>query len=228
MFPLRDNIPARRFPVVNLTLIVVNVLVFAYQVTLGEAVVPFIMEYGFVPARFLARQTADPFDLGRFVPVLTSQFLHGNLLHIFSNMWMLWVFGDNVEDSMGRLPFLFFYLACGVAAVFVQTGFGPESQLPMVGASGSISGVLGAYFVLYPKARVLTFVPVFILFYLVEIPAVFFLGFWIFLQFLQGSFHWLMVETAGEGGVAWWAHIGGFAVGFLAAQLVRWRQRTSS
>jgi membrane associated rhomboid family serine protease len=115
----------------------------------------------------------------------------------------------------------FFYILCGIAAVFVQTGFGPDSQIPMVGASGAISGVLGAYFILYPRARIVTFVPVFIFFYLFEVPAFFFLGFWIFLQFIQGSVHWLATKPVDGGGVAWWAHMGGFGAGFLLVPFFR-------
>lgn len=225
MFPLKDNIPAKHFPVINLSLIVLNVIAFGYQLTLGDRMNQFIVEYGFVPARFVAQQGQNWLDLSRFVPVFTSMFLHGNLLHIFSNMWMLWIFGDNVEDSMGHIKYLFFYVLCGIASVFVQTGFGPESRIPMVGASGAISGVLGAYFILYPRAKIVTFIPVFIFFYLIEVPAFFFLGFWIFLQLMQGSVQWLATTPGDGGGIAWWAHVGGFGAGFLLVSFFRKRDR---
>jgi len=215
MFPLRDNIPANRFPIVNLGIIIVNVLFFIFQLSLGHDLPQFIIKFGFIPSRFLEEQAANWIDLGRFVPVFTSMFLHGSVLHIFSNMWMLWIFGDNVEDSMGRGRYLVFYLLCGVASVVLQSIFSPASKVPMLGASGAISGVLGAYFLLYPHARILTFIPIFILFYLVEVPAYFFLGFWILLQFLQGSAQWLNTGPTAEAGIAWWAHVGGFAAGVL-------------
>lgn len=217
MFPIRDNIPAKHFPFINLSLIVVNVLCFGYQLTLGSNLPVFFMEYGFVPAKLLGTFGKDhqQSELPVIVTVFTSMFLHGNLMHLISNMWMLWIFGDNVEDRMGHGRFIVFYLLCGVAAVVLQTLVWPGSSTPMIGASGAISGVLGAYFLLYPKARILTLIPVFIFFYFVEIPAFFYLGFWFFMQFIQGSVQWLAVSTAAKGGIAWWAHIGGFAAGFV-------------
>jgi membrane associated rhomboid family serine protease len=215
MFPLRDNIPSRRFPAVNIGLIIVNVACFVYEYLLGVGLDGFIQQYGFVPARFMVAQAENILDLPRFMPVFSSMFLHGGFLHLISNMWMLWIFGDNVEDSMGHGRYLFFYLLCGVVSVFAQTGADPSSLVPMVGASGAISGVLGAYFLLYPRARILTLVPIFILFYTVELPAYIFLGFWIILQMLQGYAHMLNSEGSAAAGVAWWAHIGGFAAGVL-------------
>jgi membrane associated rhomboid family serine protease len=214
MFPLKDNIPARRFPAVNLWLIVVNVLCFVYELQLGGDLERFINAYGFVPARFAAQRETD-LMLAGLLPVLTSMFLHGGFLHLFSNMWMLWIFGDNVEDSMGHLRYLFFYLLCGVISVFAQASAVPDSVLPLVGASGAISGVLGAYFVLYPRARILTLLPIVIFFYLVEVPAYFFLGLWFLLQVLQGYSQILVDSGGGRGGVAWWAHVGGFFSGIL-------------
>lgn len=220
MFPLKDDIPAKHFPVANLILIALNVLVFIYQLSLSKReMFLFIEKFGFVPVRFIILQAENWLDLSRFVPVFTSMFLHGNLIHIFSNMWMLWIFGDNVEDSMGRVRYVFFYLLCGIASVIVQTVFDPGSQVPMVGASGAISGVLGAYFLLYPRAKIVTFIPIFIFFYLIEVPAFFFLGFWILLQFIQGSVHWLTTDPGVEGGIAWWAHVGGFGAGLLLIPL---------
>ncbi|MEW6502235.1 MAG: rhomboid family intramembrane serine protease [Thermodesulfobacteriota bacterium] len=222
MFPLKDDVPADRFPAVNLLLIAANVLVFLYQLTLGrDGMEALLYDYGFVPARFFAGE--GPL----FLPVFTSMFLHGNLLHILANMWMLWVFGDNVEDRMGHGRYLLFYLLCGVAAVIGQTWSAPGATVPMVGASGAIAGVLGAYFLLFPGARILTFVPILIFFYLLEVPAVFFIGFWFVLQFLQGATQQL-ATGGGEGGVAWWAHIGGFVGGlvlvrFFARNFRRWR-----
>ena len=212
MFPLKDDIPAQVFPVVNVGLIVANVLCFAYALAQGPAAEQFLYHYGFVPARFAGHAAAGVIGAG-FVPVFSSMFLHGGLLHLVGNMWMLWIFGDNVEDVMGHGRYLLFYLLCGVASVLAQAWAAPASTVPMVGASGAISGVLGAYFLTYPRARVLTLVPIFIFFYLVELPAFIFLGLWFLLQFLQGWSHLLAVGSVAEGGVAWWAHVGGFVTG---------------
>lgn len=215
MFPLQDDIPSRHFPLVNLGLIIVNILCFAYQLSLGQEGEGFIVAHGFVPARFVAEQAGNTVALGRYLPVFSAMFLHGGLIHIFSNLWMLWIFGDNVEDRLGHGRYLLFYLLCGVGAAFVQFWVNPQAQAPMIGASGAISGVLGAYFLLYPRARILTFVPVFILFYLVEIPAYFFIGLWFLMQFLQGTAQQLAAGRLIEGGVAWWAHVGGFVTGVI-------------
>ena len=216
MIPLKDDVPAEHFPVVNLSLILVNVLCFVYEILLRGQLEGFIQNYGFIPARFSAQQAAiNSLDISHFLPVFTSMFLHGGLLHLVSNMWMLWIFGDNVEDRMGHGRYLVFYLLCGVVAAFAQLLSQPQSLSPMIGASGAISGVLGAYFLLYPRARILTLVPIFIFFYLLELPAYFFLGFWFFMQFLQGYIHLLTVGSVAKGGVAWWAHVGGFGAGVL-------------
>jgi membrane associated rhomboid family serine protease len=221
MFPLKDNIPAKNFPAVNIGLIVINVVFFIYQVSYGHHVDQLIMAFGFIPARFMAQQAENFVDPTRFLPVFSSMFLHGNLLHLISNMWMLWIFGDNVEDCMGHGRYLLFFLLCGIASVVVQTVSSPGSAVPMVGASGAISGVLGAYFLTYPQARVLTLVPIVIIFYLIELPAYFFLGFWFVMQFIQGSVHSLNSTAAGSGGIAWWAHVGGFVAGVLLLKVFR-------
>jgi membrane associated rhomboid family serine protease len=214
MFPLKDNIPARLPPTVNIALIVLNVVCFVYELQLGAEIEPFIQVYGFVPSRFTAQLEAEGM-LSALVPVYTSMFLHGGFLHLFSNMWMLWIFGDNVEDSMGHLRYLVFYLLCGTISVFAQATAASSSTLPLVGASGAISGVLGAYFILYPKARVLTLLPIFILFYLVEVPAYVFLGLWFLLQILRGYSDFMSGVGGATGGVAWWAHVGGFFAGMI-------------
>ncbi len=210
MFPLKDDVPADHVPAVNLLLIAVNVLIFLYQLTLGrDGMEAFLYHYGFIPARFSGGAEGPP-----LLPVFTSMFLHGSLLHVLGNMWMLWIFGDNVEDRMGHGRYLLFYLLCGVAAVMVQTWSAPHATVPMIGASGAIAGVLGAYFLLFPRARILTFVPIFIFFYLFEIPAVCFIGFWFVLQFLQGTTQ-LGSSSGAAGGIAWWAHVGGFVGGMV-------------
>ena len=213
MFPISDNIPAKSFPAVTIWLIIINALCFAYEVQLGHAGGRFLADYGFVPARYLAMQAHNVFDLSRFGPLFASMFLHGGLVHLLSNMWMLWIFGDNVEDSMGHGRYLIFYLLCGVISVLAQTWAAPHATVPLVGASGAIAGVLGAYIVTYPRARILTLVPLFIIFYMMEIPAYVFLGLWFVLQFLQGSIQLVSVGPVSQGGVAFWAHVGGFAAG---------------
>jgi len=215
MFPLKDDIPSRHFPVVNLLLIIVNILSFAYEISLGPELESFIVTHGFVPVRFSAELSGNFMPLAGYLPVFSSMFLHAGLLHVFSNLWMLWIFGDNVEDRMGHGRYLLFYLLCGVGAALAQYWANPLAQSPMIGASGAISGVLGAYFLLYPRARILTFIPIFILFYLVEIPAYFFIGFWFLMQFLQGAAQQVIVGRLAEGGVAWWAHVGGFVAGVV-------------
>jgi len=221
MFPLKDNIPAKNFPIVNIGLIVINIVFFIYQMSYGQRVDQLIFAFGFVPARFLAQQADNWLNPTGFLPILSSMFLHANLLHLIGNMWMLWIFGDNVEDCMGHGRYLLFFLLCGVASVAAQAVANPQSAIPMIGASGAISGVLGAYFLTYPQARILTLLPIFILIYIIELPAYFFLGFWFVIQIVQGSAYSLNAEKLAGGGVAWWAHVGGFAAGVILLQVFR-------
>ena len=205
MIPLRDIIPSRTTPIVTIALIVTNVLVFLFELSLGRGVEEFTLYYGLVPAAF------------SWVAVFTSMFLHGGLFHVAGNMLYLWIFGDNVEDRMGHGRFLVFYLLCGIAAALAQTIAAPDSVVPMVGASGAIAGVMGAYFVLYPKSRIVTLIPLFFFFQIIEVPAIFFLGIWIALQALDGTIS--ITTPATGGGVAFFAHIGGFAFGILTVRL---------
>jgi membrane associated rhomboid family serine protease len=207
MIPLKDTIPSRTFPAVNITLVVINCLVFLYELSLGPGLLPFIDRYAIIPARFFnAGMISD-----MIAPLFSFMFLHGGWLHVISNMLYLWIFGDNVEDRMGHFRYLVFYLMCGVASGLVQLFISPASRIPIVGASGAIAGVMGAYLLLYPFGRVVTLVFFFIFIQVVQIPAIFFLVFWFVLQFFSGAF-----ATPGqEGGVAWWAHVGGFLCGLL-------------
>jgi rhomboid family protein len=213
MFPVSDVIPSRTVPFVTVGLIIVNALVFLYQVTLGPVELrAFMSSYAVVPAWF-------------WPPALvTSQFLHAGWMHIIWNMVYLWIFGDNVEDRLGHIPYLVFYLGAGAVAALLQVLFNPFSGIPMVGASGAIAGVMGAYFVLYPHSRILTAVFVVIFFDLVEIPALFFLGFWFLMQLLSGVGS-LGVSNAAGGGTAFWAHVGGFVVGAAVGFVLRARSR---
>lgn len=218
MFPLRDDVPSRRLPLVTWVLLAANVLVFLWQTTLpeeGERQLFYL--FGIVPARYLVPGWAAQvgFPSQGLWPFVTSMFLHGGLLHVVSNMWSLWIFGDNVEDRMGRFRFLVFYFACGLAAGFVHWFSDPASTIPTVGASGAIAGVLGAYLRWYPGAKVLTLIPIFIYPLFVDLPAVVFLGLWFVSQLFSGAAS-LGAETA-AGGVAWWAHVGGFVAGLLFA-----------
>lgn len=215
MIPLRDTVPSSRAPLVNYTLIALNVAVYVYEMSLGRRVEPFLFAWGLVPAEF------HVVDLG------TSMFLHGSLMHLIGNMLYLYIFGDNIEDRLGRVRYLAFYFLCGAAAGSLQALFNPTSHVPMVGASGAIAGVSGAYMLFFPTARVVTVVPVFFFLQVVEIPALVFLLLWFVWQFLSG------VATMGAtegGGIAFWAHVGGFVAGLVLGpafgQLGRVRRRS--
>jgi membrane associated rhomboid family serine protease len=210
LIPLRDIIPSRTTPIVTIALIVTNVLVFLFELSLGRGVEEFTLYYGLVPAAF------------SWVAVFTSMFLHGGLFHVAGNMLYLWIFGDNVEDRMGHGRFLVFYLLCGIAAALAQTIAAPDSVVPMVGASGAIAGVMGAYFVLYPKSRIVTLIPLFFFFQIIEVPAIFFLGIWFLMQFLSGVGS---IVTAAQGGVAFWAHVAGFLAGLSGVIVFRRPER---
>jgi membrane associated rhomboid family serine protease len=209
LFPLKDTIRSRTFPIVNTIIIAVNLLAFLFEFSLGRQMDVFIRNFGLTPVRFYWGLHHDLADA--VIPIFTSMFLHGGWLHVLGNMWFLYIFGDNVEDRVGHFGYLIFYLTCGVGAALSQTLFFPGSSVPMVGASGAIAGVLGAYFMLYPNARILSIIPIFFFIQLMEVPAVVFLVFWFFLQFIQGA---LTPATQG-GGVAWWAHVGGFLFGLV-------------
>ena len=225
MIPLRDAAPSHSFPAVTVLLIGLNVLMFFYELSLGRGLELFIMQYGAVPLRFiLAGQTDQVSTVERFLPLFVSMFLHGGWLHLGGNMLYLWIFGDNVEDRLGHVGFLLFYLGCGLAAALTQIYINPTSKIPMVGASGAVAGVLGAYLILFPHSRVLALIPILFFFQIVELPALLFLVFWFLMQFLNGA----VAITAAPymtGGVAWWAHIGGFASGMALGFLFPKRKR---
>ena len=209
MIPLKDTVRARSFPLVNWILIGVNIFVFLFEVRLGSDAEAFIAALGVVPARILAAPS-----LGQVLTIFTSMFLHGGWLHLLSNMLALYIFGDNVEDRVGHGRYLVFYLICGLIAALTHIAFNSNSPVPTIGASGAISGVLGAYFILYPRARVITLIPIFILPWFIEIPAIVYLGFWFLSQLLNGT---LAIVSGAQafGGVAFWAHVGGFLAGLL-------------
>ena len=216
MIPLRDTIPSRTAPVVTGLIIAINVLVFLHEIMLDDfSRDAFVRAYAMVPRDALAHPSS----------FVTSMFLHGGWLHLLGNMIFLWIFGDNVEDRLGHLRYLAFYVATGVGAALVQAHLAPDSTIPTIGASGAISGVLGAYAVLFPRARVYTLLPfVFVFFGIVEVPASVYLGLWFAMQLVNGAVG-LAVPVEASGGVAWWAHIGGFVMGSAVASLLRLGQR---
>jgi len=213
--PLKDLTPHRHPPVVNILLICTNIAVFVYQMTLPPHLFKaFVMANATIPARFPAFLAGHVSFAGAFLPLLTSMFMHAGLMHILGNMLFLWIFGDNVDDFFGHFTYLLFYLICGVGSGLLHVLFNLNSYLPTLGASGAISGVMGAYLVLYPTSRVLTLVFIF----LVPIPAVFILGYWFLIQFVEGVGS---LGAIAQGGVAWWAHIGGFLMGMVLTAVFR-------
>jgi membrane associated rhomboid family serine protease len=224
MFPLRDKIPSKTFPFVTVSLIVINLVVFFYELSLGEQLNSFLNTFSIIPSRFqevINQPSFQLFPVG--LSLFSSVFLHGGWMHIIGNMWYLWIFGDNVEDSTGHFRFLMFYLLCGILAGLTHILMNPFSTVPTIGASGAIAGVMGAYFLLFPKSKILTLIFIFIFIQIIEIPAVFFLGFWIILQFISGSMSRGLVDSGG--GVAWWAHIGGFLVGLALILIFKKRKK---
>ena len=222
MIPLRDTNKSKTIPFVNYFIISVCGVVFIYETSLGEYLEAFIHRYAVIPSdvaavvfRYDASFWAIVRRLGHggfkaLYPLLTSMFLHGGWMHLIGNMLYLYIFGDNVEDRLGHLGYLFFYILAGMGATLTEVYFQQHSPVPIIGASGAIAGVLGAYFLLYPKAKILTLIPLFVFFPVVEISAFFFLGFWFIMQFINAS-----VSSGADvgGGVAWWAHAGGFVAG---------------
>jgi membrane associated rhomboid family serine protease len=214
MIPLRDNIPSRRFPVVTLAIILLNGVVFLHELKLGRHLGSFMMEFAIIPARYTNAEIAQQFSAhSRILPFFSSMFLHGGWLHLIGNMWALWIFGDNVEDRLGRMRYLGLYLSGGVAASCLHVLTNLNSELPTVGASGAIACVMGSYFRFYPFARVETLIPPFLLGPTFALPALVFLGWWFLLQFFNGALSLGAREIVG--GVAWWAHVGGFLFGLI-------------
>jgi len=216
MIPLRDRNPSGTFPLVTIALILANGVVFLYQLSLGEKLPAFLIHFGLVPAKVSYYGEVPGLTLPHIVfPFFTSMFFHGGWLHVIGNMWYLWIFGDNIEDRLGHFRFFVFYVLCGIGAALFHTFLNPHSTVPCVGASGAIAGVLGAYLICFPFARVLTVVPIFFFFQIIEMPAVLLLLFWFVLQFFSGTLSIAVTAQTGGGGVAWWAHVGGFVCGML-------------
>lgn len=212
MIPIRDTQASRNVPVVTYSLILINILVFLLEKAQGPELDRFIYFYGLVPARYFVPQISAYFSLGQQLFALFSfMFLHGGWLHLVFNMWSLWIFGDNIEDRLGSLRYLAFYLLCGLASGAAHLFLNTHSNVPTIGASGAIAGVMGAYMLLFPRSKVLTLIPIIIIPWFVEIPAFFFLGLWFLMQLFNAA-----GDAGGAGGIAWWAHIGGFVFGMLS------------
>jgi len=211
MLPIQDEIRAHRFPFVNYSLIALNIIVFILELMAGPSLETALYEIALIPANVTAG-----FDLGDMKAIFTSMFLHAGLSHLLGNMLYLWIFGDNVEDRLGHFWYLVFYLAGGIVAAFAHVALNPNSVIPTVGASGAIAAVLGAYLILFPQVKVLTFVPIGFFLRLTLLPASLLLGFWFVLQLFNGL---LTLGLADMGGTAFWAHIGGFVFGVLIGWL---------
>lgn len=210
MIPLRDSTPSEHFPFITIMLIAINTLVFYFETTLGDqGLNQFSYVFGLVPASYTHYQGSFPW----FLPFITSTFLHGSWMHLIGNMWVLWLFGDNVEDKMGKARFLLFYLLCGLIASITHFVFNLNSQVPVVGASGAVAGVMGAYFLMFRRAKVLTYIPPI---FLLNFPAWIYLGFWALTQLYGGASGLLAVDSDQQ--VAFWAHIGGFLAGMILYQ----------
>jgi len=220
MIPLRDKNPSGTFPLITVFLIIINVVVFIYQLSLRGNITSFFHHYALIPANNVfwgesPRMSRAPV----LFPFFTSMFLHGGWLHVFGNMWYLWIFGDNIEDRLGHVRCLIFYFLCGIGAAVTHVALNPHSIAPCVGASGAIAGVLGAYLICFPFARVVTLVPIFFYFTVIELPAIILLAFWFVLQFFSGTLSIAATAQTGGSGIAWWAHVGGFIMGMVLINL---------
>jgi membrane associated rhomboid family serine protease len=216
MFPIRDTLSSKNYPVVNMALIGLNVLVFLLQTLQGGQENRFIYIYGLVPARYSIPHIASYFTIGQqLFSLISFMFLHGSFWHLLGNMWSLYIFGDNIEDRLGALRYLVFYLLCGLTSGLFHLLLNLNSNVPTIGASGAIAGVMGAYFLLFPGARILTLIPILFIPFFIEIPAYFFLGIWFLLQFLSAA-----GAEGSAGGIAWWAHIGGFISGMILVKVI--------
>lgn len=222
MIPLRDNLRSHSLPFMSILLILANFYVFSREISLSDrALIAMIHQYGLIPIAFIETVNAGSTILTDYTPIFSNLFLHGSWMHIIGNMWYLWIFGDNVEDWLGRFNFLAFFLTCGFIANIAHILLDPFSNIPVIGASGAISGILGAYLILYPTAKVKTLVPIFIFLQIFEIPAMVFLGLWFFLQLQSGAL------ASASSNIAWWAHIGGFLAGMILIKIFPCRCKRS-
>ncbi len=220
MIPIRDRNPSGTFPFVTIGIIFINVSIFLYELSLGSDLNAFLYQYGIVPIKVAHYYRSPDLTLiDTFFPFLSSIFLHAGFVHLIGNMWFLWIFGDNIEDKLGHIKYLVFYILCGTIASSTHVFFNTQSKIPCIGASGAIAAVLGAYMVTFPRARVTTIVPIFFFIQIIELPAVIVLGFWILIQFFSGAVS--LSESPSGGNVAWWAHVGGFVSGIILFYTIR-------
>lgn len=224
MIPLKDDNPTRIFPFVTLSIIIVNILIFIYELNLGNKLEDTIMYFAVIPYDV----THHIFDPRVILTLFSALFFHGGFSHILGNMLYLWVFGNNIEDRLGHLRFIFFYFACGIFATIGHIIFAVNSKTPVIGASGAISGILGAYLILYPKAKVLVLLPFFLIWRIIKVNARWFLLFWIALQFFNVTTSRVFMDTANEAGVAWFAHIGGFFAGIFLLWVLTPSEKTNT
>jgi len=216
MIPIRDTIPSKNYPIVNHTIIGINVVLYLFEMSQGADLNRFIYIYGLVPARYSVPQIASYFSTGQqLLSLLSFMFLHGGFFHLLGNMWFLYIFGDNIEDRLGPFRYIAFYLLCGITSGLSHLVLNLHSNMPTIGASGAVAGVMGAYLILHPHAKILTLIPIIIIPWFIEIPAFFFLGLWFVLQFLNAT-----GSHGGAGGIAWWAHIGGFVFGIVFLKIL--------
>ena len=221
MIPIRDNQPSSNFPVATYIFMGINIVVFFLQFQTGFDNKIYFYTYGLVPAKYTIHEMARHFSIvNQLFSIVSYMFLHGGFLHFIGNMWFLYIFGDNVEEYFGTFKFAGFYLVCGIFSGFFHFILNPVSIVPTIGASGAIAGVMGAYFLLYPKARILTFIPIIIIPWFFEIPAFIFLGFWFLMQFFNAA------GSGAGSGIAWWAHVGGFIAGLTIVQFNKKRPKT--
>src|SRR5579864_6704149 len=229
MIPIRDDQPRYSTPYVNYFVIGLNALVFLLfePPTQSRAFQLMTLQFGLIPHDFTrALAGSAQYPLGaNLLTILTSMFMHGSFFHVLGNMWFLWIFGDNIEDHLGHFSYLIFYLICGIAAALTDIALTPTSNVPMIGASGAIAGVMGAYFVLYPRSRIVALVPLFFWFQIFEVPAILFLGIWFIMQFVSGVGSIVSAGGAPGGGVAFWAHVAGFVAGITGVMLFRRPER---
>jgi membrane associated rhomboid family serine protease len=218
MIPLKTTVPTRKFPLITLVLIIANIIVFIHEISLQKQLTNFFEATAVIPEHYSHFTTNH---INAYYPLFYSMFLHGGWFHLISNMWFLWIFATAVEDKLGHFRFLIFYLVAGIMANIFHILFNFHSTVPVIGASGAIAGVLGAYIVLFPYSRVITLIPLFLFFPVVGIPAVFFIGYWFLLQFLNGLATMNISRYSGEGGIAWWTHIGGFISGVFLLGILK-------
>jgi len=223
MIPLKDNISSKTYPIINYLLIVLNTVVFIYELRMDKLLDKFIIKWGLVPVKFFSDFSNN------WQTIFSSMFIHDGWLHFLGNMLFLFIFGDNVEDKLGHIKYFIFYIFCGFIACLLQLFFSIGSKIPMIGASGAIAGVLGAYFIFFPHAKILTLIPFGFFWRIIPIPAFFFLGIWFLIQFFSGTLSFAVnLVSHDSGGIAFWAHLGGFICGFMLAIFIRRRSCSTS